>query len=193
VVITSGSPAEGKTMVAANLAISLARHSSQKVLLLEGDLRSPALASRFGLPELAGMREWFEGEQPLTEFIYRVFGHQLWFLPAGPPAQDAVRILQSERFADAMSRLSDCFDWIIVDAPPLTPLADIHLWVQKADGVLLVIRDGVAKKETLVRGVAGLDSGKVIGIVHNDTARAGSDYYRKYDRAPEEESVNQKH
>ncbi len=192
VVITSGAPGEGKTTVAANLAISLARHTSQKVLLLEGDLRHPAVAFKLGLENLPGLRDWFEGQEPLTQFIYQLDGHQLWLLPAGAPAEDALRILQSERFGDAMNRLSDCFDWIIIDAPPLAPLADIHFWVQKADGVLLVIRDGVAQKETLVRGLAGLDATKLLGVVHNDTVSAVRNYYQKYDRPQEEEGGNHK-
>jgi protein-tyrosine kinase len=191
VVITSGAPAEGKTTVAANLAVSLARHTSQKVLLLEGDLRHPAVTSKLGLGELQGLREWFDSPQPLTEFIYQIEGYQLWLLPAGAPAGDALRVLQSERFAEAVDRLSECFDWIIIDAPPLTPLADIHFWVQKADGVLLVIRDGVAQKETLVRGLAGLDSARLLGVVHNDTVRAGRNY-QGYDRPREEEHGNHK-
>lgn len=187
VVITSGAAGEGKTTVAANLAISLARHTEQKVLLLEGDLRHPALATKFGLEDLQGVREWFEGQQPITEFIYQVEGHQLWLLPAGAPAEDALRILQSERFAEAVNRLTGCFDWIIIDAPPLAPLADIHLWVQKADGVLLVIRDGVAQKETLARGLVGLDTAKLLGVVHNDTLSAGRNDYQKYEHRREEE------
>jgi capsular exopolysaccharide synthesis family protein len=189
VVITSGAPGEGKTTVAANLAISLARHTSQKVLLLEGDLRHPAVAFKLGLGDLQGLCEWFERQEPLTQFIYQVEGHQLWLLPAGAPAGDALRILQSERFADAMNRLSSCFDWIIIDAPPLAPLADIHFWVQKADGVLLVIRDGVAQKENLVKGLVGLDTAKLLGVVHNDTLSAGRNY-QKYDRPREEEQGN---
>jgi len=187
VVITSGAPAEGKTTVAANLAISLARHTSQKILLLEGDLRHPAVAFKLGLESLPGLRDWFEGQEPLTQFIYQLDGHQLWLLPAGEPAGDALRILQSERFGDAMNRLTDCFDWIIIDAPPLAPLADIHFWVQKADGLLLVIRDGVAQKETLLRGLAGLDTAKLLGVVHNDTLSAGRNYYQGYERPQEEE------
>lgn len=187
VVITSGSPAEGKTTVAANLAISLARHTSQKVLLLEGDLRHPALTSKLGVGDLPGLRDWFESQEPLTQFIYQIEGHQLWFLPAGAAAEDALRILQSERFADAVNRLTGCFDWIIIDAPPLAPLADIHFWVQKADGVLLVIRDGVAQKETLVKGLVGLDTSKLLGVVHNETATAAGSYYAKYDRPREGE------
>lgn len=192
VVITSGGPAEGKTTVAANLAISLARDTSQKILLLEGDLRHPVVTSKLGLGELRGLCEWFESQEPLTQFIYQVEGHQLWLLPAGAAAEDALKILQSERFADAINRLTGCFDWIIIDAPPLTPLADIHFWIQKADGALLVVRDGVAQKETLVRGLVGLDTAKLLGVVHNDTLSAGGNYYSKYNRRREEERGNHK-
>jgi capsular exopolysaccharide synthesis family protein len=180
IVITSGAPGEGKTTVASNLAISLARHTSQKVLLLEGDLRHPALAGKFGLRGLRGLREWFDAEETLTQFIYRVEGYQLWFLPCGSPAEDAVRILQSNRFQEAMTRLSGCFDWIVIDAPPLTPLADIHLWADKADGVLLVVREGLTPKKTLLKGLTALDGAKLLGVVLNDVPGLGRDYDEHY-------------
>jgi len=180
VVITSGAAGEGKTTVAANLAISLARHTSQKVLLLEGDLRHPALAGKLGLRDLQGLREWFESQEPLTKFIYRVEGYQLWLLPAGQPAEDALRILQSDRFQEAVNRLSECFDWIVIDAPPLQPLADIHLLVEESDGVLLVIREGVTEKENLAKGLEGLAGAKLLGVVLNDSSSVGHSYYEKY-------------
>lgn len=180
IVITSGGPGEGKTTVAANLAISLARHTSQKVLLLEGDLRHPALAGKFGLRGLRGLREWFDAEEPLTQFIYRVEGYQLWFLPCGSPAEDAVRILQSNRFQETLNRLTGCFDWIVIDAPPLTPLADIHLWSDKADGVLLVVREGLTPKKTLLKGLTVLDNTKLLGVVLNDVPGLDHDYYEHY-------------
>src|ERR1700674_3383961 len=187
VVITSGAAAEGKTTVAANLAISLACHTPQKVLLLEGDLRHPALASKLGIGDLPGLREWFESQESLTKFIYRIEGYQLWFLPAGQPAEDALRILQSDRFLEAMNRLSGCFDWIVIDAPPLQPRADIHLLVKESDGVLLVIRDGVTEKEKLAKGLEGLDGAKLVGVVRNDAPSAGQSSYQKYYAAQAQE------
>jgi capsular exopolysaccharide synthesis family protein len=192
VVITSGSAAEGKTTVSANLAISLACHTSQKVLLLEGDLRHPALAARLGLGDLRGLREWFEGREPITKFIYRVEGYQLWFLPAGHPAEDALRILQSDRFMEAVNRLSECFEWIIIDAPPLQPLADIHLLVKRSDGVLVVIRDGVTAKEELAKGLEGLDGAKLLGVVRNDAPTAGQNSYQKYYAPPTRDGGDQR-
>jgi len=180
IVITSGGPGEGKTTVASNLAISLAGHTSQKVLLLEGDLRHPALAGKFGLRGLRGLREWFGTEEPVTQFIYRVEGYHLWFLPCGSPAEDAVRILQSNRFLETLNRLSGCFDWIVIDAPPLTPLADIHLWADKADGVLLVVREGLTPKKTLLKGLTAFDGTKLLGVVLNDVPGLDRDYDERY-------------
>jgi len=180
IVVTSSASAEGKTTVAVNLAISLARHSSQKVLLLEGDLRCPALQDKLGLRGLRGLRDWFENQEPLPHFVYRLEGYQLWFLPAGHPGEDALKILQSDRFAENRSRLRDHFDWIVVDSPPLMPLADVHLWVERADGVLLVVRDGTTRRETLAKGLNGLNGAKLLGVVLNDSPSLNRDYYRKH-------------
>ena len=192
IVITSAVAGEGKTTVASNLAISLARHTSQKVLLFEGDLRQPELANTFGLPGLRGLREWFEREESLTQFIYRFEGLQLWFLPGGKPADDALRILQSKRFADELNRLTGCFDWIIVDAPPLMPLADIHLWAEQADGILLVVRSGKTPKKSLLKGWESLSGAKLLGMVLNDVRRAGCDDYEKYYRTHDRNNGNVK-
>ena len=192
IVITSAVAGEGKTTVASNLAISLARHTSQKVLLLEGDLRQPELANTFGLPSLCGLREWFGGEASLTEFIYRFQDLQLWSLPGGKPADDALRILQSKRFVDELNRLTGCFDWIIVDAPPLMPLADIHLWAEQADGILLVVRSGKTPRKTLLKGWETLSSAKLLGTVLNDVRRAERDDYEKYYRTHDRNNGNLK-
>jgi capsular exopolysaccharide synthesis family protein len=192
IVITSAVPGEGKTTVASNLAISLARHTAQKVLLLEGDLRQPQLANKFGLPDLRGISEWFEGKELLTQFIYRIESLQLWFLPGGNPADDALKILQSKRFADGLNRLTGCFDWIVVDAPPLMPLADVHLWAEHADGILLVIRNGKTPKKSLLKGLEGLNSAKLLGTVLNDVLPVGGDDYGKYYRAHNRKNGNSK-
>jgi Mrp family chromosome partitioning ATPase len=118
----------------------------------------------------------------LTQFIYRFEDLQLWFLPGGNPADDALRILQSKRFADGLNRLTGCFDWIIVDAPPLMPLADIHLWAEQADGILLVVRSGKTPRKTLLKGWETLSGAKLLGTVLNDVRRAERDDYDNYYR-----------
>jgi receptor protein-tyrosine kinase len=180
VLITSASPGEGKTMVASNLAVSLARNTSRRVLLLEGDLRHPALASQFGLRDPRGVTEWFETEDSLSRFVCRVEGLKLWLLLAGKPALDPLKILQSTRFTEAVNQLAPAFDWIVIDAPPLMPLADVHVLAALADGLVLVVRQGRTPQKALVKGLAGLDGAKVLGVVFNDTQAIETGYHEYY-------------
>jgi Mrp family chromosome partitioning ATPase len=98
-VVTSSVPDEGKTLVSMNLAISLAKDTTQRVLLLEGDLRKPMLAEHLGTKALPGLGDWASANEPISKFIYRFDKLQLWLLAAGS-AQNPVAILQSERFLE---------------------------------------------------------------------------------------------
>lgn len=180
IIVTSGVPNDGKTLVSSNLAVSLAKHNAQKVLLLEGDLRQPVLSGRFGLTRLQGITEWAQQDLPIGQFMYRLEGSELFLLPAGQPTQDASKILTSSRFVEALNKLSSSFDWIIIDTPPLFPVADVHLWSKHADGVLLVVRQGSTPKKLLQRGLQTLDGANLLGVVLNDVPTAEHSYYQKY-------------
>jgi len=179
--ITSGTPGEGKTMVASNLAVSLARNTTQKVLLVEGDLRHPLLASQFGLEEVEGVAEWFQTHGSLGGFVSRIDGLQLWFLPAGRLLEDPLKILHSSRFTDAFNELTPSFDWVVIDAPPLLPMADVHVLATLADGIILVIRQGKTPKKTLLKGLKELDGAKILGTAFNDVEIPERGYYTYYE------------
>lgn len=179
-VITSAVPNEGKTMVAMNLAVILAKHTSEKILLLEGDLRKPMQGEHLGLKALPGIGEWASVEEPISKFIYRFDGLQLWILPAGSAPENPVNILQSNRFLELFKQLSTCFDWIIIDAPPLLPMADVSFWSRQADGMLLVVREGTSPKSILQKGIDTLDNPKMIGVVLNESHQVESSYYNNY-------------
>ncbi|MBV9180870.1 MAG: hypothetical protein JO356_06125, partial [Acidobacteria bacterium] len=97
VLITSTIPQEGKSMAAANLASTLARKTSQRVLLLEGDLRRPTLTQMFGLGKIPGLNEWLQRERASLGSIYYLEDVGLWFLPAGSPLRDPLELMQSGR------------------------------------------------------------------------------------------------
>ena len=180
-VVTSAVPNEGKTLVAMNLAVSLAKHTDERILLLEGDLRKPMLGQHLGIKALPGVGEWWaSADEPVTKFIYRFDDLQLWVLPAGSAPEDPVSILQSSRFLELYKELSTRFDWIIIDAPPLLPMADVSFWSRQADGMLLVVREGVTPKTVLQKGLETLDNPKVIGVVLNDAHAVESSYYHHY-------------
>jgi capsular exopolysaccharide synthesis family protein len=178
VLITSTIPQEGKSMVAANLACTLAQRTQQRILLLEGDLRRPSLSQMFGLGRNSGLCECLQSEHSLTASIYYLEGPGLWILPSGSAPTNALELLQSGRLSALMEQLTAWFDWIIIDSPPVLPLADTSVWMRLADGILLITRQGTTEKRQLHRGLEALEPNKLIGAVLNgSTNSSDSDYY----------------
>jgi capsular exopolysaccharide synthesis family protein len=178
--ITSTVPQEGKSTVAANLACTLAHLSGEKTLLVEGDIRRPSLSGVFQLAGKAGICEWLREENTLAECVYRVEGAGIWILPAGKAAAAPLELLQSKKLPDLMDQLAALFDWVIVDSPPILPLADTSIWTRIVDGILLVTRQGTTEKKQLERGLRALDSSKVIGSLMNcSRVSSYSSYYYK--------------
>ena len=140
VLITSTIPQEGKSMVSANLACTFARRMQQRTLLVEGDVRRPTLSQMFGLGTLPGISECLQGEGNLMKSVYHLEGPGLWLLPAGSAPKNPLELLQSGRLSVMMEQLTAWFDWIIIDSPPVMPLADTSVWMRLADGILLVVR-----------------------------------------------------
>jgi len=180
VLVTSTIPEEGKSLVSANLAGVLARRK-QRVLLIEGDMRRPTLAAQFGLGRLAGLAEWLQSGQPTPSNIYRLGGPGLWFLPAGNPPANPLELMQSGRLSQLMKQLSTLFDWIVVDSPPLLPLADTTVWARLTDGTLLVAREGKSQKKQLQRGLEALKTSDLLGVVLNGCTHTDHEnYYQRY-------------
>jgi capsular exopolysaccharide synthesis family protein len=181
ILITSSIPQEGKSMVAANLACTLARRQHQKTLLLDGDLRRPALSQTFGLGKLPGLCDWLQGEPGPMRNIYRLEGPGCWFLPAGSSPKNPLELMQSGRLTALLDQLATWFEWIVIDSPPVLPLGDTSIWSRLADGVLLVTRPGATQKEQLQRGLEAIDQSKLIGALLNSSREAASsDYYSRY-------------
>jgi len=182
--ITSTSPEEGKSLVAANLAATLARRQQQKVLLLEGDLRRPVLAERFGHSRLPGITEWLHQSPAAINSIYYLDGPGFWLLPAGRPPENPLELMQTGKLNSLLEQLTSSFDWIIIDSPPLLPLADTSVWIRLVDGVLLVVREGRTEKRQLQRGLDALDQKRLLGVVVNScTGTDNKNYYSRYSPA----------
>ncbi len=178
VVITSTIPQEGKSMVAGNLACTLAQKTQQKILILEGDVRRPTLSKMFGIGKNPGLCEWLEGERRLESSIYHLAEPGLWIMPAGRAPSNALELLQSGKLSKMMDQLTTWFDWIIIDSPPVLPLADTSVWMRLADGVLLTTRQGITMKRQLQKGLDAIEPKKLIGALVNSSKNAAdSDYY----------------
>ena len=190
--VTSTIPQEGKSMIAANLACALAQSTQQRVLLMEGDLRRPSLSRTFGLGRNLGLSEYLQGDQGLAEIIYFLEGPGLWMLPSGGAPSRALELLQSRKISALADQLAAMFDWILIDSPPVLPLADTSVWMRLVDGILLVVRPGTTEKRQLQRGLEAFEPKKIIGTVVN-CSKHPSDGYYYYRPTPPTESADDVH
>ena len=172
-------------MVSANLACALASSTRRKILLLEGDVRRPSLSKVFGLKAHPGLCEWLEGGRSLASSIYRLEPGGIWLFPAGHAPANPLELLESAKLPALMEQLAAWFDWVIIDSPPVLPLADTSVWTRLADGILLVTRQGTTQKRHLQRGLEALESKKVIGAVLNSSKNSSDNEYYSYRRPPE--------
>jgi capsular exopolysaccharide synthesis family protein len=178
--ITSSIPQEGKSVVSANLTCALSSATRQRVLLVEGDVRRPTLSKVFGLKPHPGICELLEGKRSLAASMYRLEPAGVWFLPAGTAPANPLELLEGGKLPVLMEQLAALFDWIIIDSPPILPLADTSVWTRLADGILLVTRQGTTQKRHLQRGLEALESRKIIGAVLNSSKSSADNEYYSY-------------
>jgi succinoglycan biosynthesis transport protein ExoP len=139
ILITSGSPGEGKSTLAMNLALALAQFN-REVLLVEIDLRRPVLSESFGLSRTEGLsRVLSDPERPIYYETYEGQPH-LKIIPAGPRAPFPGELLASPRLDELIAEWRQQFTYILLDAPPVLPIADAQSMVEKADFTLMVVR-----------------------------------------------------
>jgi capsular exopolysaccharide synthesis family protein len=169
IVLTSPNKGDGKSLTAANLAITMAQEFQQRVLLIDGDLRRPAVHRLFGVPEGPGLTDVLMGGVELNQALVNVEDHHLTLLPAGAVPSHPAELLGSAAMRRLLDTLRTRFDRILIDMPPVAPLADLHILAPMADGLLMIVRAGVTPKPAIERALAGLDMSKVLGLVLNDS------------------------
>ncbi len=177
--ITSAVPGEGKTMVSANLAITLGLHR-QRVAIIDGDLRSSRLSRWFGVVDESSAEKWCTAGADLKPFFRKAKDLPLCVLPAGPQVEMPGRILQSSEFAKAIEGIASEFEWIIFDSPPLIPFSDAQILATLADAVVLVTRRGNTPKLSLARALESVDKSKIIATIFNGADAPSHKYYYEY-------------
>lgn len=173
-VVTSPVPGEGKTTTAINLAISFAQ-TGQKVLLLDGDLRSARVADYLGLSSEVGLTTALVGSTSFLEAIQYCTEPHLAVLTSGELPPNPAELLQTDAMHDVLRQARKEFDMVIVDGPPLLSVTDAALLARESDGALVVIRHGRTTKEQLRHALGRLDvvDARAVGIVINMVPRSG--------------------
>jgi capsular exopolysaccharide synthesis family protein len=166
--VTSPGPRDGKSVTAANLALTMAQEFQSSVVLLDGDLRGSSVNKLFGLDLSPGLSDVLAGDATLEEALVYLPDYRLTVLPAGKTPQFPTELLGSAAMRRTIDTLRARFDRILVDLPPVTPLADVGTVAPLADGVVMVVRAGVTQRPALDQALAVFDDDTVLGVVLND-------------------------
>ena len=184
-VITSTGPGEGKTTVAANLAVGFAQ-AGQRVLIIDADMRRPRVHEVFGQNQEPGLSNLMVGNAKASETVRKSGIPGLWILAAGRIPPNPAELLGSQRFKDFLNSLKDHFDWVIVDSPPVMAVTDAAIAANAASGVVFVVGAEMTSRHAARQAVDQLEQGRArfVGAVLNrveieKNAYYYSQYYRK--------------
>jgi receptor protein-tyrosine kinase len=177
-VVTSASPAEGKSFTAANLALTQAQLADKRVLLADFDFRRPTVDKTFQIPISPGMTNYLQGTASLGDILMRVGESNLYLMTAGDAVPNPLELLNLKECQSLIGELRSHFDWVIIDSPPLLFAADGNLLATMCDGTILVVRIGTTTFDSVSRALQSLCENNVLGIVVNGARRG--ELYSKY-------------
>lgn len=197
-VVTSSGPSEGKTTTASNLAVVFANAGS-RVVLVDADLRKPNIALSFKVPNVNGLSNYLtEGNTASASFltdvenVYLTQGNthigsrlietdieNLYLMPSGPTPPNPSELLSSKRMQELVDILSESFDLVIFDMPPVVTVTDAQIMSSYVDGTILVVRERKTNKQAIMEAKKLLDmvQAKIIGVVYNGKKQGEASYY----------------
>lgn len=179
--VTSSSQTEGKSVTIANLAIAYAQ-MGRRVLLLDADLRRPAIHRYFGYVNRRGLTNVLIGAGHYSEYILPTLTDNLSILPTGPIPPNPADLLMSQTMSDLLEALTAEYDLVLVDCPPVGVVTDAAIIATKVDGTMFVVRAGATKKAQLKRAASLLAqvNARVLGFVMIGVSKESEDYYYYY-------------
>ncbi|PYT98727.1 MAG: protein tyrosine kinase [Acidobacteria bacterium] len=165
--VTSTLPGEGKTFVALNLALAIARQPERRALVIDADLRASRLHVRLGAPSAPGLSDYLNGRADEYSIIQADPKVELFLVPAGRPVHNPSELLGNGLLRDFLHGMSPIFDWVIVDAPPVLALADAGIVAEFCDGVIVVVRAGQTSHDLVKTTLQEFRGINLLGVVLN--------------------------
>jgi capsular exopolysaccharide synthesis family protein len=178
VVVTSPSPAEGKSFAAMNLALAESQLEGNRTLLIDCDFRRATMHTMLQMERAPGLTDYLQGKAPLADCIRRVGGGNFYVMPAGESVLNPLELLNLREMRELIEELPRVFNWVIIDSPPLLFAADANLLSTMADGAVLVVRIGTTTIDSVTRAMQSLCENNVLGIIVNGARRG--ELYSKY-------------
>ena len=189
ILVTSAVPGEGKSFVAANLAVSIASDIDRHVLLMDCDLRNPVIHRRFGIGDVTGLSDYLSRGTPLSSLLIRTKLNKLTILPAGRPPANPSELLSSELMSALISEVAERYydRLIIIDSPPPTLTAETIALARNVDGILVVVKFGDTSRKLVRELIEKMGKEKILGSIINFFDIRSSGYhtykaYRKYEK-----------
>jgi len=170
--ISSANPIEGKSLLATHIATSMAS-SGSRVLLIEADMRRPRLAISFGLNADVGLSTCLVSDDDVANHIQPTEVENLHVMLSGQVPPNPTELLHTERFNELLDRTRELYDTVVLDSPPLLPVADAMVLAQKLDGALVVVRAGRTSRHALRHALRRLETveADILGLVLNSEAK----------------------
>ena len=183
VMIASAVPAEGKSLTASNLALTLSRSYEKRVLLVDTDLRRPSLHTLFNVSNTSGLTTTLNDPQQGRLPVVQV-QRNLWLLPAGRPDPNPTSLVTSAAMKQLLEEASTQFDWVILDTPPVGLMPDANLLAAMVDAAFVVVNAGRTPYPLVKKAVEAIGIERVLGVVLNRAERSaaeGAYSYSYYD------------
>jgi protein-tyrosine kinase len=177
IVVSSALSGEGKTLTSMNLALVCAQLKDQRVLLIDGDLRSHGLTKLMGELPAPGLSDVLAGEEPFESAIFATDQPNLYVLGAGSNDAPPAELFAGSRWKELLGWAAETFKTVLVDSPPILTLADFDLISAPCDGVLVVVRALRTRRELLKKASTQVDPKKFLGLVFNGAAATSRDGY----------------
>jgi capsular exopolysaccharide synthesis family protein len=179
--VTSAGPGEGKSTTAANLAIAMAQ-GDRSVLLVETDLRRPSVHTLFRQPTSPGLSSYLVGDSLLAAVLMKTGVANLSVVVSGPHPPNPAELLGSRRMHEFLEAVSERFDVVILDSPPVLATSDACALAPHVNGVLLVVDSGQTPQLALLRAKERLEAvrGRILGAVLNRFDAGANGYSRRY-------------
>ena len=182
--VTSAVPDEGKSFVAANLAVSIAQNINEHVLLIDCDIRKPRIQSYFGFSNVPGVSDYLASKMSLTSLLLKTSLKKLTILPGGKPPHNPSELLSSKKMSELLEEVKKRYHdrYIIIDSPPPRFIAESNAIAKQVDGIIVVVKYGSTPREAVKDLVQSVGKEKVLGVIANwfDLSSLNYNNYTKY-------------
>ena len=179
--VVSSGPGEGKSTSSANLAVVFAQ-AGRRVLLVDADMSKATVHKTFGLSNEVGLSNLVSGQQSASSVIQPSGVDNLSVMTAGPTPPNPAELLNSHRMNVVIEELYQMFDLIVFDLPPVMTVADGLIMASKTDGTVVVIREGVTRKDSIIEAKNRLIQAKarILGVIYNGVEQMNESSYYYY-------------